>query len=153
MRPITDLLTGAIGKTGSLTISSSGPTKTTTASPTQIPRAWIAALFAKLAARYGHKWVTSFPPELQKAMMAEWRDGLAGLTADQMRRGLDTWDCDWPPCLPEFRRACLGQHAGDWQHRGPAYKPFPPALPKPRAKPETATNELAKIRHALHNRE
>ena len=36
----------------------------------------------------------------------EWGNGLAGLTADDVKRGLEVWQEDWPPSLPEFKKAC-----------------------------------------------
>lgn len=69
----------------------------------------VAQLFAKFHARYGNRWASNFPgEELQRLAVAEWGDGLAGITPEQLRDGLNAWDHDWPPCLPEFRRACLG---------------------------------------------
>lgn len=68
----------------------------------------IAKLFARLQARYGHKWTSQFTsPDMTRLAVAEWLAGLGGLTLDQLRRGLDAWDGDWPPSLPEFRRACI----------------------------------------------
>jgi len=46
---------------------------------------------------------------IEETAVAEWADGLAGITAEQIKRGLDTWDDPWPPSLPEFRAACLGK--------------------------------------------
>lgn len=77
--------------------------------------------------------------------MDEWRQGLAGMTGEQIKRGLETWDGEWPPSLPEFRNACTG-HRDDWQHRGQAYKRFHLELPKPKADPAIARAELAKMR-------
>jgi len=44
----------------------------------------------------------------------EWSVGLAGLTADQVQRGLDTWAEAWPPSMPEFRDACLGRGKNEY---------------------------------------
>ena len=78
--------------------------------------------------------------------MAEWSHGLAGLTGEQIRRGLDTWQEAWPPSLPEFRRACMGT---DNPHNTAAYKRFPPALPKPKVDPAVAAAAIAKMREAM----
>lgn len=43
--------------------------------------------------------------------MAEWSEGLRGMTPEQIRRGL-AWDGEWPPTLPEFRNACRGVGSG-----------------------------------------
>lgn len=67
------------------------------------------------------------------------------MTGEQIKRGLDTWNGDWPPSLPEFCRACMG-HSDNWQHAGPAYKMHKRRLPKPKADPEIVKAELAKMR-------
>lgn len=82
--------------------------------------------------------------------MAEWANGLAGMTGEQIRCGLDTWGEPWPPSLPEFRKACKGKD--DWQHRTAAYKPFPRALPKPKADADKARAEIEKMRQCLGQR-
>lgn len=69
----------------------------------------IVQLFARFQARYGHKWTSQqTTPDMVRLAVAEWADGLADLGADRLRHGLASWDGDWPPSLPEFRRACLG---------------------------------------------
>jgi hypothetical protein len=75
--------------------------------PDQLDRRWIAALFAKLQGRYGHKWSSAYPAgTVLEVALAEWAEGLAGCTGDDIKRGLDQWQDDWPPTLPEFRKAC-----------------------------------------------
>lgn len=74
----------------------------------------IVQLFARFQARYGHKWTSQqTTPDMVRLAVAEWADGLGDLTADQLRHGLAAWDGDWPPSLPEFRRACLGAELPD----------------------------------------
>lgn len=85
---------------------------------------------------------------MAKVAMDEWRRGLAGVTGEQIRRGLATWDAAWPPTLPEFRKACLGI-ADDWEHRGAAYRRFQKALPKPKANPEIVAEQISAMRQAL----
>lgn len=81
--------------------------------------------------------------------MAEWAQGLAGMTGDDIKRGLDEWQGEWPPSLPEFVAACKGQQDGDhWQHRTAAYK----RLTEPerqKADAQTAAAEIAKMRECL----
>lgn len=79
--------------------------------------------------------------------MAEWAKGLEGLTGEQIRQGLEAWDAAWPPSLPEFRKACVGERGG--LHNTAAYRPFPKALPKPKAKPEIAQAALDDMRRGL----
>lgn len=65
-------------------------------------------LFARLQARYGHKWTSQFStPEMTRLAVAEWAIGLQDLTSEQIQHGLNTFEGDWPPSLPEFRRACI----------------------------------------------
>lgn len=73
-----------------------------------LPAKTVLNLFARFHARYGHKWQSQFPDEnILKLAAKEWADGLSGITTEQLRDGLNRWDGDWPPSLPEFRRACF----------------------------------------------
>ena len=139
MQKISDL-------TAAVTNRETAPNDSLTQSPTSLPATWTAALFAKLAARYGHRWSSCYPNDLAKIAMVEWGSGLSGLSGEQIRHGLDSWKSDWPPSLPEFRRACTGSND---QHNTAAYKPFPKALPKSRAKPDVVAAEMEKMREAL----
>jgi hypothetical protein len=78
--------------------------------------------------------------------MDEWAHGLAGMTGEQIRRGLDSWQEPWPPSLPEFKRACIG---ADNPHNTAAYKRFPKALPKPKASAQVVAECMAMMREAL----
>lgn len=69
---------------------------------------WIAALFKKLQARYGHKWSTAIEG-IEKVAVNEWAEGLAGLSGDQIKHGLDNWNESWPPSMPEFKNVCLNK--------------------------------------------
>jgi hypothetical protein len=80
--------------------------------------------------------------------MDEWAIGLGGMSGEQIRTGLDTWDEPWPPSLSEFRAACRG-HTDGWEHRSQAYKPFTPALPAPRLAPDVVEQRIAQLREAL----
>ena len=67
----------------------------------------VVEVFSKLQVRYGHKWTSNFStPELVRLAVSEWADGLSGFTAEEIGRGLEVWQEDWPPSLPEFKRAC-----------------------------------------------
>lgn len=70
-----------------------------------LPKHWISALFRKFQARYGHKWVSAMEG-IEEAAVAEWAEVLAGLSGEQIAKGLATWREDWPPSAPEFERAC-----------------------------------------------
>lgn len=75
---------------------------------TVCPKSWVSALFKKIQARYGHKW-TSCIDGIEDIAVAEWSETLGGLTGEQIKHGLDTWNGDWPPSAPEFKNACLGK--------------------------------------------
>ena len=91
---------------------SASPTPSTTSSETDwMPTQWVAALFRKFQARYGHRW-TSAIEGIERVAVQEWAEGLRGMTADQVKTGLATWGGEWPPSLPEFRGACLGRKSG-----------------------------------------
>lgn len=105
----------------------------------------MAVLFRKMRLRYTHKWTSVLStPELTREAMREWGSYLADLTQEQIMHGLEAWDGDWPPSLPELRKKALGED--DALHRSAAYKFFPKALPRPKARPELANENLAKMR-------
>lgn len=82
-----------------------------TLSKTGLPNTWVAAIFDRLQARYGHKWVSAVDG-IEETAIREWSMRLAGLTGRQIKRGLDSWSSDWPPSSEEFRGACLGTKNG-----------------------------------------
>jgi hypothetical protein len=65
-------------------------------------------LFKKFQARYAHKWSTAIEG-IEELAVTEWSQGLAGLSGEQIKTGLDNLQGEWPPSLPEFRAACLGK--------------------------------------------
>lgn len=77
------------------------------------PKAWVSALFKKFQSRYGHKW-TSTIDGIEDIAVSEWAAGLTGITGEQIKRGLDTWNGDWPPSLNEFKKACAGNGKNDF---------------------------------------
>jgi hypothetical protein len=95
-----------------------------------------------MAQMYGHRWVSAYGEtydaqgELSETAKM-WKSGLAGLTPQQIARGLEQCMAlgdDWPPSLPKFRALCLEKQAGDPHSiHAAAYKqPECLALPKPR---------------------
>lgn len=63
------------------------------------------ALFKRLQAIYGARWDDQFPSEERHdAAMAEWAQALAGLSGDQIRRGIERCrvECEWPPSIAKF---------------------------------------------------
>lgn len=73
-----------------------------------LPTSWVSALFKKMQARYGHKWVSAYEGILPQAI-EEWGEVLGGLTGDQIKHGLESWQEDWPPSATEFKRVCLNE--------------------------------------------
>lgn len=106
---------------------------------TGLPSHWITELFKKFQARYGHKW-TSAIEGIEETAVKEWSEGLAGLTGDQIKYGLDHWSEGWPPSMTEFVDCC--KDTGDWRHNTAAYKLFDrsKALPLKKAQ-ESVVNE------------
>ncbi len=108
-----------------------------------MPEHWVSALFRKFQCIYTHRW-TSAIDGIEQTAIREWSKGLAGITGQQIRVGLDACPADWPPTLPEFRQACLG--ATHDPHNTRAYQRFAPALPTPPAAAETVSRELGHMR-------
>ena len=107
-------------------------------------------IFKVLQARYLGKFSTPIRGIEEKAA-DEWSLGLAGVTHAQLKHGLDAWNEEWPPSLPDFRNCCLSSGGKDgWKHGGDAYKIRPQALIAPiKATRETALAEMKKIREQL----
>lgn len=64
-----------------------------------------------MAQIYGTKWTSSYGDDPSKGAAQTWAKGLAGLSGEQLARGLSsciTCAEPWPPTLPEFRMHCVG---------------------------------------------
>ena len=83
---------------------------------------------------------------MRELAVSEWGRRLAGLSGEEIKRGLDTWTDKWPPNVESFRAACLGR---DNPHGSAAYKPFQRALPKQKADKARAVAEITKMRDCL----
>ena len=66
---------------------------------------WVLAIFKKLQANYLHKF-TSAIQGIEKEVMVEWSETLAGLTAEEIKNGLNQLGSGWPPTSYEFRDLC-----------------------------------------------
>ena len=71
-----------------------------------MPAHWVAALFAKFQALYGHRW-TSAIDGIEEQAVAAWGETLSGITGEQIKAGLDALADEWPPSAPQFRLHCL----------------------------------------------
>lgn len=156
MKHITQTIEAA--QSGSVT--SSTRSQGETSSKTDLPKAWVSALFKKFQARYGHKW-TSVIEGIEELAVSEWAEGLAGLTGTQIKTGLDALNEYWPPSMNEFRDACLGKRKGKNEfgldYIPEYYRARPPVLDKSRLlssdqreeKRKVAAEQLKKLKEAL----
>lgn len=63
-----------------------------------------------MTAIYLHRWTSAVGDDCSGVSGDTWSGGLAGLTAEQLGRGLKacvTSADPWPPTLPQFRAMCL----------------------------------------------
>lgn len=68
-------------------------------------------LWLRMAEIYGVRWTSSYGDDPSKGAAQTWAKGLAGLSGDQLARGLSSCIASaepWPPTLPEFRMHCVG---------------------------------------------
>ena len=104
---------------------------------------WVAALFVKFQVLYGNKWTSNYPShELRTLAIEEWSRMLGGLSAEEIRRGLDTWKGEWPPTAGEFRSVC------EPIRKKAAHKLFQ-ALPRPEPSREEGLRHIAKMKEML----
>ena len=76
-----------------------------------LPRDLLDFVWLRMAARYGHAWVSQYGPAPDGPVGAEWRETLGALTREQIDEGFRTdatRGADWPPSSAAFRRRCLG---------------------------------------------
>ena len=107
-------------------------------------------MFKRLRVIYGAKWDAQFADAaLHDAAVVEWGIGLAGLSGEQIKRGIDRCraELEWPPAIAVFLR--LAKSADGWEHRGPAYRLHVPALPKPKASGDVVRGQVAMMRAVL----
>lgn len=66
------------------------------------------AIFERMRLRYGDLWTSRIGTTRQEieAMAAEWGRVLSHLRPEDIKRGLDSWDSEYPPNVMQFRRAC-----------------------------------------------
>lgn len=90
-----------------------------------LPAQVVDRLFMVLSANFAHRWSSAFPNDAAISVAkAEWGKRLAGLTNEQISRGLDVLaesGKEWPPSIPEFRGMCLSV---DEQALAPMYNPW-----------------------------
>lgn len=140
MRSVSEVMAGSrpgIGRTTSLT-SCAG-----------LASEDVLTLFRTLGHLYGHRWTASLPTsEAELAeMLATWAQGLGGLSAEELRRGLAELvrrEDPWPPSLPELRSLCRSRAAA-------CHQPYL-ALPRPPRDRVGGLASLAALRERLSGR-
>ena len=122
---------------------SSISTSTSTASAPSLERKWVAAIFKRFGAEYGHIWTSQLPTQaIADQKLEAWARRLADLTPDEIKTGLSKLPGK-PPSAPEFRALCVVDRPLNQSH-----KRFEKALPAPR-NPVLAEEHLEKIREML----
>lgn len=108
-----------------------------------LPAAWVDALFAKLAVRYGAAFMRQWDGIDPAAIKADWSDVLAGFQAHPaaFRAALENLPDDKPPNAMAFRALCRTALRDDRQTA-------PPALPAPKADPTRVATLLAGLRRS-----
>ena len=72
-----------------------------------LPLAWVERLFARFSAMYGAKFLDMWANVDKDMLKQAWTEDLAGLTPDEIRRGLEVCKTKtFPPTLPEFIGFC-----------------------------------------------
>ena len=71
---------------------------------------WAAALLARFAVMWPKAWADSLAGLDLNMLRAEWAKGIAGLSGEEIRHGIDHCRTHnpWPPSIAEFRTACRG---------------------------------------------
>lgn len=97
---------------------SSGYSSTTSATssaakslPARLSESAMETLWERMTAIYLHRWTSAVGENVAGVSGDTWSAGLAGLSGEQLGRGLKsciTSADPWPPTLPQFRAMCLG---------------------------------------------
>ena len=102
-----------------------------------MPIQWTAAIFKRLQARYGSKWIAAIEG-IEEECIEEWSNDLSGVTPAQIKGGLERWSEDWPPSSPEFAKCCKNV-------RAECHRPFP-KLEVIRSTKQTASEAIENMR-------
>ena len=68
-------------------------------------------LWIRMTEIFGHRWTSAMGEDAATGSGETWARGLSGLSAEQIRAGIERTIVaaePWPPTLPEFRSMCLG---------------------------------------------
>ena len=85
----------------------------------------IDRLFTRMTEMYGHQWLEYVDAAGgQDAATKVWQTGLAGITPEEMRRGIGACLMSgkpWPPALPEFRELCRPPRDAEYEFERAAF--------------------------------
>ena len=109
----------------------------------------INKLFLKLHTRYGNQWTSQWADNrIYELAINEWASEMRSFTVDDIKRGLDNYNGDFPPNLMQFKKACKPRPIGS---PAPCYQSYGrKELPAPRS--DKGTGCLKKIRSFLWQR-
>ena len=101
-----------------------------------LPEKWVQSIFAKLAVRYGQRFLRRWDGVDIAAVHADWAEQLARFhqRPDCIKYALDNLPTEKPPTLGEFKVLCNS-----------APEPKAAQLPAPKADPVKVAQELAKL--------
>lgn len=121
------------------------PETSSTFSQAALPDSWIERIFQRMVGRFGNTFLDKFrtgqltaggeDSGLVNAKIV-WAEDLAGLTGEQIKRGLQA-SYQFPPSCDEFREKCKA--APPQTHCEPFFR----ALPKPKADPDEVKRRMA----------
>ena len=109
MQPAHQAASSALSSRSSKPSSIAAPKSPMTSRP--LPRDLLDFVWLRMAARYGHAWVSQYGPAPDGPVGAEWRETLGALTREQVDEGFRAdaaRGAEWPPSSAAFRRDCLG---------------------------------------------
>lgn len=112
-----------------------------------LDEALMTALFLRLRVIYPQKWDDQYESEEMVALaMQEWAEALAGLSVEQVKRGIDAVrvHCQWPPSIAEF----VGYATRDDKLTLACFCEFVP-LARPVQSPDVVRGALIALRSGL----
>lgn len=93
---------------------------------------WATALLARFALIWPKGWADSVAGVNHGLLVAEWAQGIAGLTGTEIRDGINyvRAHATWPPTIAEFRTACRGGATAEQRAYAARAQDETPALPR-----------------------
>ena len=113
---------------------------------------------SRFAAIWPRHWAKQMTGVNLDAVRDEWAAGLAGLTGEQIKAGIDHCriDCLYPPSIAEFRKACMGGDTTEqraFQARAAQEQPALPARTwaESKADGQRLLDEARRVQNAQRN--